>query len=123
IQDLTEIPAAVPPDTCAVLATMAKYDETALSHLAGTRAAYVGLVASRRRTAAVRTALQDAGVDEASRSRIVSPAGLDLSAETPEEIAVSILAQIIQARRTSAPRELAISVAPQETATEVDVVC
>ncbi|TLZ42229.1 MAG: hypothetical protein E6K19_08340 [Methanobacteriota archaeon] len=123
ISDLTEIPAAVTPDTYAVVATMGKYDETALSHLAGTRAAYVGLVASRRRAAAIQTALQDAGVDEASRSRIVSPAGLDLSAETPEEIAVSILAQIIQARRTSAPRELAISVAPQETATEVDVVC
>jgi xanthine dehydrogenase accessory factor len=123
ISDLKEIPGAVTPDTYVVVATMGKYDETALSHLAGTRAAYVGLVASRRRAAAVRTALQDAGVDQAFRSRIVSPAGLDLSAETPQEIAVSILAQIIQARRTSTPRELALSPAPKERAMERDVVC
>jgi xanthine dehydrogenase accessory factor len=125
VRDLERLPEVVTSDTYAVVATMGKYDETALKHLAGSRAAYVGLVASRRRAAAVLASLAEAGVSPEAQARIVSPAGLDFSARTPEEIAVSILAQIIQVRRTSAPRELPVSEAPSSPIVrmERDVVC
>ncbi len=124
VRDLTRIPEVVTPETYAVVATMGKYDGSALERLAGSRAAYVGLVASRRRAAAVLATLSDSGFDEAARARVVSPAGLDLSAETPEEIALSIVAQIVQLRRISAPRELPVSTtAETDAAMETDVVC
>lgn len=126
VRDLERIPDLLTPDTYAVVATMGKYDEAALAHLARSRIAYLGLVASRRRAAAVLAGLGDSGVDSAARARIRSPAGLDFSAETPEEIALSILAQITQVRRTSGPRELAVSDAlsmARPAATEKDVVC
>jgi len=106
VHDLEKIPELITSDTYAVVATMGKYDEASLTHLAGSRAAYVGLVASRRRAAAVLASLAEAGVGSEARDRIRSPAGLDFSAETPEEIAVSILAEIIQVRRTAGPRGL-----------------
>ena len=103
---------------------MGKYDGSALELLAGSQAIYVGLVASRRRAAAVLGTLSDAGLDQPARARIVSPAGLDLSAETPEEIALSIVAQIVQVRRASGPRELPVSnAAESDRAMETDVVC
>jgi xanthine dehydrogenase accessory factor len=123
IRGLAGIAEVVTPDTYAVVATMGKYDETALAHLARTPAAYVGLVASRRRAAAVLEALREAGVEEAARARIQSPAGLDLSAETPEEIALSILAQIVQVCRTAGPRELPVSADRKPDAMETDAVC
>jgi len=124
VRDLTRIPEVVTPETYAVVATMGKYDGSALERLAGSRAAYVGLVASRRRAAAVLATLSGSGLDEAARARVVSPAGLALSAETPEEIALSIVAQIVQLRRISAPRELPVSTtAETDAAMETDVVC
>jgi len=124
VHDLEGIPPLLTPDTYAVVATMGKYDEEALSRFAGTRVAYLGLVASRRRASAVLTNLEAAGVDSATRDRIHSPAGLDFAAETPEEIALSILAQITQVRRTSGPRELPVaSVRETEGVTHKDVVC
>ena len=125
VRDLTQIADLVTPDTYAVVATMGKYDETALIPLAGSHAAYIGLVASRRRAAAVLASLAEQGVGPEARARIVSPAGLDFSAETPEEIAVSILAQIIQVRRTSGPRELPVSDAVPASVVRIerDVVC
>jgi xanthine dehydrogenase accessory factor len=56
---------------------------------------YVGLVASRRRGEAIVAGLD---VDEQQRARVRSPAGLDLGARTPEEVAVSILAEIVATR-------------------------
>jgi xanthine dehydrogenase accessory factor len=60
---------------------------------------YVGLVASRRRGQGVIGELRADGVDAALLDRIDTPAGLDIAARTPEEIAVSILARIVQVRR------------------------
>ena len=120
------IPDLLTPETYAVVATMGKYDEAALAQLTRSRIAYLGLVASRRRAAAVLAGLGDSGVDSAAQARIQSPAGLDFSAETPEEIALSILAQITQVRRTSGPRELTVSDAVSTArpfAMEKDVVC
>jgi xanthine dehydrogenase accessory factor len=78
---------------------------------------YVGLVASRRRGAAVLDALRDDGVTEELLGRIDTPAGFDIGARSPAEIAVSILASIIEVRRrTPAAPSTAI-------ATALDPIC
>jgi len=65
-----------------------------------TDAAYIGLIGSRRRWAITVKQLQDErGLTEEQLSRVYAPIGLELNAETPQEIAVSILAQIIMVRR------------------------
>ncbi|MGB9640597.1 MAG: XdhC family protein [Anaerolineales bacterium] len=60
--------------------------------------AYIGIIGSRRRWATTRKNLLDIGVKEELLKRVTSPIGLELNAETPEEIAVSILAEIIMLR-------------------------
>ncbi len=62
---------------------------------------YVGLVASRKRGEAVVASL---AVDEAARARVHTPAGLDIGARTPEEVALSILAEIVAERRRTSGR-------------------
>ena len=80
--------------------------------LAGGRGRYVGLVASPRRAAAVRERLMGMGVSAEDAARLRSPAGLDIGAETPGEIALSILAQIVEDRRSADE----VQVAPEEHA-------
>jgi len=74
-------------------------DERVLAVLARKELAYVGLMGSRRRTAATFQRAREAGVDESFLQRVHSPIGLDIGAETPREIAVSIVAQIIAVLR------------------------
>jgi xanthine dehydrogenase accessory factor len=64
---------------------------------------YVALVASRRRGVAVLAELREAGIDDGLLARVETPAGLDIGARTPGEIAVSILARIVAVRRAEAP--------------------
>jgi xanthine dehydrogenase accessory factor len=64
---------------------------------------YVGLVASRKRGEAVVASLD---VDEAARARVHTPAGLDIGARTPEEVALSILAEVVAERRRTSGRPL-----------------
>jgi xanthine dehydrogenase accessory factor len=64
-----------------------------------TEAAYHAFVGSRRKMAALREKLITEGIDPSAIDRIKAPAGLDLGAITPEEIAMSILAEITVERR------------------------
>ncbi len=68
----------------------------------GTEAGFIGLVGSRRKREALRETLEKEGVAERQIARIISPVGMPISAETPAEIAVSIIAQLIQVRRDHA---------------------
>jgi xanthine dehydrogenase accessory factor len=86
-----------------VVATHGRFDEDALARALRSEARYVSLVASPKRAAVVREALQALGVPPAGLARLKAPAGLDLGAVTPEEIAVSILAEIVQQRRRARP--------------------
>ena len=82
-----------------VVATQGAGDVAALaSALAGPNA-YVAFVGSRRKFAAYRDRLTDAGITETSLAGVRSPAGLHINAVTPEEIALSIMAEIVQKRR------------------------
>ncbi len=67
--------------------------------LLATSAPYIGVIGSRRRWALTVKALQDKGLDGAALARVRSPIGLELEAETPKEIALSIMAEIIMIRR------------------------
>ena len=76
-----------------------KVDELALRQVAERGAGYVGMIGSKRRTRTVLRHLAEEGVDREELDRIFTPIGLDIGAETPEEIAVSVLGEIILVRR------------------------
>ena len=82
----------------AVIATMGELDEDAIAAAIAARPVYLGVIASRRRFAELRTALIARGVPAEEIDAIRNPAGLDIGARRPEEIAVSVLAEIVQLR-------------------------
>jgi xanthine dehydrogenase accessory factor len=88
------------PRASVVVATHGSFDEDALEDLLRREVGYVSLVASRKRAAAVIDTLRRRGVPPERIGRLKAPAGLDIAAVTPEEIAVSILAEIVQSHRT-----------------------
>jgi len=97
-----EVLSAYPIDgaTYAVCVTRGhRHDEISLHAMVGRGAAYVGMIGSRRRVKAVLQHLVEDGADSEAVAAVHTPIGLDIGAETPEEIAVSIMAEIIQVRR------------------------
>lgn len=76
-----------------------KYDEMCLRALVGRELGYVGMIGSRKRVRAVMEDLRGEGAQAGWLQRVHAPIGLDLGALTPEEIAVSILAELILLRR------------------------
>jgi len=81
----------------AVVASQGHYDEETLETLLAAEPAFIGLVASRRRTADVAAFLKQHGVADERIAAIHAPAGLDLGARAPGEVAISILAEIVGA--------------------------
>ncbi|HET9435735.1 MAG TPA: XdhC family protein [Candidatus Limnocylindrales bacterium] len=97
-RDLHVLEFAVPPSV--VVATQGVWDEEAVLAALRRDVAYVGLVASPTRAAVVRQWLRDeTGLAEDRIAALRAPAGLDLGAETAEEVALSILAELVQVRR------------------------
>ena len=96
-------------ETYVVITTQHKSDYEALKAVLRQAPAYVGLVASRKRSALLLERLAEDGLPLESLRRVAAPCGLDLAAKTPQEIAVSILAEIMQRRagRDSSGRPLA----------------
>ncbi len=124
VADLKDLPKHLEAGTYAVVASMGKYDEAALAPIARSPVAFVGLVASRKRARAVFAAVREDGVSEAQLARVRAPAGVDISASTPEEIALSVLAEIVRVRRTTASPDHEESVPAARTASvAIDPVC
>jgi xanthine dehydrogenase accessory factor len=73
-------------------------DVEGLPSLLETDAAYIGVIGSRRRWATTVKALREKGISEEKIARVRSPMGLELNAETPEEIAVSVMAEVLMTR-------------------------
>lgn len=94
--------AEVGPASMVVVATQGHYDEDALERVLRTPAAYVGLVASRRRAEGVLGYLRDRGVPEEDLARVRAPAGLDLGHLPNREIAVAVLAELVRLRAEGA---------------------
>jgi xanthine dehydrogenase accessory factor len=82
-----------------LVGTMGDEDLEVLQKVLRGEPAYVGVIASRRRFDQVRETLIACGVPRAAVERVAAPAGLDIGARTPEEIALSVMAQIVQERR------------------------
>ncbi|HTE68285.1 MAG TPA: XdhC family protein [Actinomycetes bacterium] len=107
-----------------VVATMGHGDEDALESALRAGAGYVGLVASSRRAAAVLGALRERGLAPEALARVRSPAGRDLGPSTQEEIAVAILAELVDWRHGLAAGSGRASSAEVPTPAEaVDPVC
>ncbi|HVL50236.1 MAG TPA: XdhC family protein [Actinomycetota bacterium] len=79
-----------------VVATLGHYDEDALEAALATDAAYIGLVASKKRAGTVMDYLRGNSVSEEQLARIKAPAGLDLGRIKHEEMAVAVIAEIVQ---------------------------
>ena len=103
-EELARLPLG--PQAAVVVATHGNADEEALERVLGAGAGYVSLIASRKRAAAVVESLNRRKLPEDRIGRLKAPAGLDIGAVTPEEIAVSILAEIVQMRRAAKPAPL-----------------
>ena len=83
-----------------------KHDEASLRSVIGRGAAYVGMIGSRRRARAVLQHLAEEGADAAAIAQVRTPVGLGIGAESPAEIAVSVMAEIILIRRGGDGRSL-----------------
>jgi len=87
-----------------VVSTQGRGDEAALLAALAVEAEYVGFVGSHKKAEALKLALAERGVSADQLARLKAPAGLDLGAITPDEIAISIVAEIVAARRSNVSR-------------------
>jgi len=92
-----------------VIATQGRGDEAALRAALAVETNYLAFVGSRKKAAALKAKLAETGIAPERLAQLKAPAGLDLGAITPDEIAVSILAEIVAARRGGRLRERASS--------------
>ncbi len=76
-----------------------EYDELVLEWALGTQARYIGMIGSKTKNETVFSHLLAKGMSPEQLSRVHAPIGLEICAQTPEEIAVSILAEVIRVRR------------------------
>jgi xanthine dehydrogenase accessory factor len=92
--------AAVAVTDCVVICTRGhQHDALIASQVAPLRPRFLGMLGSRRKAALTAQALRGWGVDSADVERIVCPVGLDVAADTPEEIAIAVVAQLVAVRR------------------------
>ncbi|MGN0403860.1 MAG: XdhC family protein [Bariatricus sp.] len=86
-------------DTYFVIVTRGhRYDQICLEKIARKEHAYIGMIGSRRRTTLVKQILEEKGIDKNVLDSVYTPIGLDIGAETPVEIAVAIMAEIIEVK-------------------------
>jgi len=109
-------PATITPWTYVVIITETHIaDEQALRQVLDTPAAYVGMIGSRRKIRTIFDSLQAEGVPAERLSRVRAPIGLDLGGRQPAEIAVAILAEIMQVRCGGTGQPLSSGIGPKAT--------
>ena len=94
-----DLPATRESDYVVLVSRSHQTDTAALRHLVERPLRYLGMIGSKRRVETVFQDLRDAGVANSALERVHAPIGIELGAETPAEIAVSILAEIVRVRR------------------------
>jgi len=87
------------PNDFVVIASQHKGDHESIERALASEARYIALIASRKRSGLVLRYLREKGVDRDNLARVVAPAGLDLGGRTPEEIALSVVSQMVMVRR------------------------
>jgi xanthine dehydrogenase accessory factor len=92
-------------ETSLIIATH-NHDDSALEAALKTESSYIGMLGSKRKVHLFMNKMKDLGFSEKDLARVYSPIGLDLGAETPHEIAVSILAEIMKLRTNSSGQSL-----------------
>ncbi|MFP4037286.1 MAG: XdhC family aldehyde oxidoreductase maturation factor [Desulfobacteraceae bacterium] len=93
--------AGLPVDPTSYLVIVTRghtHDKTVLEQALSTEAAYIGMIGSRRKIEAIYKRLLEEGFSEEQLARVHAPIGIDIGAETPEEIAISIVAELIKVR-------------------------
>lgn len=103
-----------------VVATQGHFDEPALEAALATPASYVGLVASEKRASSVVSWLRERGAADEALARVHAPAGVDLGSTTHEEIAVSVLAELVAFKAAGAGKQVVRVDLPAQA---VDPVC
>ena len=116
--NLTEL--KICPQTFIVVSTQGECDEEALEIALHTDASYVAFIASKAKAAKVLQYLGERGISAERLRQVKAPAGLDIGAGSPEEIAVSILAEIVQLNRSRVAKH---TDAPVESHEAKDPVC
>lgn len=109
VSTLKDLPASlqITPNTYLVLTTRGvPIDVPGLPAILDSSAGYIGVIGSRKRWLTTRKALLEMGVGDEILNRVYSPIGIELGAETPEEIAVSILAEIIMVRNQASGKQM-----------------
>ena len=104
-------------DAHVLVATMGDEDLEILQKVLRGEPAYVGVIASRKRFEHVRQTLIACGIPRVAVEQVCAPAGLDIGAGTPEEIALSVMAQIVQMKKKKKPVE------EKKPAEAVDPIC
>ena len=89
-----------------VVATQGRHDRSALKAAINSNTAYIGMVASRKKIAGLKAGLIKSGIEASEMERVHSPAGLEIGAESPAEIALSILAELVRVRRTGSSQKI-----------------
>jgi xanthine dehydrogenase accessory factor len=118
--DLSETP--IDSRTFVVIATLHKQDHLWLKKALEGNAAYISLIASRHRSKLVLDYLLATGMPVEKIQRVWAPAGLDLGASTPEEIALSIVSQMVAVRRGASVKALKESDSTSKSATTDKVI-
>ncbi len=113
----------ITPQTFIVVSTQGESDEEALEAALQTESRYVAFVASKTKSSKTLETLKEGGIPADKLSKVRAPAGLDIHASSPEEIAVSILAEIIQARKSSAAPPISRAVLPVLKQEARDPIC
>ena len=113
----------ITPQTFVVVSTQGEADEEALEAALNTGVSYVALVASKKKAGKVLDDLKERGIDAERVRRVRAPAGLDIRASSPEEIAVSILAEIVQARNSKAANSVSTRELPELKQEARDPIC
>jgi xanthine dehydrogenase accessory factor len=126
LEQLPDYLAALPMEArsllMAVVVSQGHYDEPALEVLLKAHPIYLGLLSSRKRGQTVRELLSGMGFEAAAVAAIRNPVGLDIGAKTPAEVAVSILAELVQMRPKLQPAATELSL-PVQPAKAIDPVC
>jgi xanthine dehydrogenase accessory factor len=111
------------PQTFVVVSTQGECDEEALEQALKTNASYVAFVASKVKAAKVLQAIGEQGISTERLTQVRAPAGLNIQASTEEEIAVSILAEIVQLSRSQAIEQNDMAASLEEKEEARDPIC